>query len=334
MLNPWRQLFSRRSRRRDFAAPALQRNPIFIESRRPGWPWIAAGLLAVAGAAFVLLSPRFRITDVTVSGAVRLDPTSIRAAVNRQLNQGWIGLHWKRVVFLTPTDSIASSLRQSVQPLISLDEIAVERHGRHTLAVRIRERQANLIWQSSGRQFMLDDRGTILERAPTPLPPGLLTVLDRNNIPTSIGQPVVPPSLVAAIRSLNDALPKFAVPVAGYSTWPVSCLPEPTRPERSVIISNTNQSLNNQNANRSADVNRATKADDATSATCNLVELAVREPTLVVRTEEGWELRIDSSLNLEAQLAKLRIALVERLDSQRRQLEYVDVRFGDRVFYQ
>lgn len=338
MINPWRLLFQRRPRRRDFAAPPTeQRNPLFAEYHRPRSPWIVAvTLLVTGGALFILLSPRFRITAVTVTGAVRLDPVSLEAFVNRQLNQGWLGVNWKRVVFLVPTKSITANLRRSVEQLVSLDEISIERIDGQTLRVHLKERQPNLIWQTGNRQFILDDRGIIIERATTALPPDLLTLLDRNHLPAAIGRTVVQPSLLAAVRTVHERLPRFGIEVTGYTTWSVSCLPtDRPIPERSITIANSNQAATlNQNANRTTATNRATTTNVAPATDCDLLELAVKEPTLVVRTTESWELRLDSSGQVETQLEKLRIALNERLGSQRHRLKYIDIRFSDRVFYQ
>ncbi|MBI4426414.1 MAG: hypothetical protein HY567_02460 [Candidatus Kerfeldbacteria bacterium] len=341
MVNPFRWLFNRRPRRRDFAAPPTERrNPLFVEYRRPSGPWLVLiGLLIVGGLTYTLWSPRWRITRVEVTGTERLDPASIERFVNAQLNQGLLGVNWRRVAFLTPTGTLARDLRRSIERVVSINRVTVARTDTHSLRVSIQERQPKVIWQTTfNRRFILDDRGIIIERAPTDRPAGLLILTDRNDLSTVIGTAVVQPSLLTALATVDQRLPPLGVEVDHYATWKIACLetPPPAQ-ERTLTINATDNPSAitiNGNANHATKTNQSINQPRADEKPCNLAELAVREPTLVVKTTEAWELRLDSSGNLDAQLEKLRVALTERLNRQRQQLQYIDVRFGDRVFYQ
>jgi cell division septal protein FtsQ len=60
---------------------------------------------------------------------------------------------------------------------------------------------------------------------------------------------------------------------------------------------------------------------------------AQKEPKLIVKTPEGWEIYLDSSGNPEEQLDNLSLILKEKIRENRKNLRYIDLRFGERVYY-
>lgn len=296
-------------------------------------------LIGAAGAAYLVASPRFRITSVRVEGTSKLDPKSIEDFVHTQLNKTFLGIAWKRVVFLTPTRTLADELRGAVEKRVSLKTLRLTRPGRSSLLVQIEERSPNLIWKSvGGRYYFLDDRGSIVETLAGEPPADVAVLQDVNALPTALNTQVTRPSLIAAIGLLRDRLPSVGVTPETYATWEVACtLPiQPVAPEDEQPLTNSNANANrNQNVNRSntnspSNLNRTPRPDTA----CDEAALAINEPTLVVKTTEKWEVRFDTSGNLDLQITKLAIALRERIGPLRQQLQYVDVRYGDRIFYQ
>lgn len=342
MKNPFTTFFAkRRSRRRDYASSERSANPIFKKpATRSTLPWMFLALFVVALGAFVyvLFAPQYRITSVTVSGAVKLDAASIAQFVNGRLDRGLFGLQWRRVTYLTPTASITKDLRTSIERLISLNGLTIERVGRNSLTVNVQERTPHLIWETAnGTRYFIDEKGIVVERVTSDVPSSFRTLVDSNGISADIGSQVVRPEYISTLETIEQRLPILSVNPVQFSTWIVECrkIEEPTE-------TNTNE---NSNVNEGSEgdsvlnINVNTATDDHNTgqtiddAPCDYRQLAVDDPTLVVTTDEGWDIRMDISTNLDTQLKKLQVTLQQKFEDSREGLEYIDVRFGNKVYY-
>jgi len=253
--------------------------------------------------------PAFRINLVVVRGAQKVDVHSVMNFVNQELDRDFLGWHWRRVAFLTPHRQIAAALDRSASSLIDLQNVKVSRDGLKTLIVTIEERQPSAIWESGGQIFFLDTRGYIIERASSIAIEHFPLLEDTNDLPTALGTRVVQSSVISGLSLLGQKLPTIGITIARFRTWPVQC-----------------QQLEN--------INSATNSImEPDQGFCDRPTLAAFEPTIEALTTDGWTIRFDSSGDLESQLMKLQTALQERIRDRQR-ITYIDVRFGDRVFYQ
>ncbi len=340
MFNPFRLIFRPRSIRRDFAgSPSRAANPFFRASP-PRWSgWLAAFLLALVGAsAYIMWSPKFRISVVNVEGTEKLNPESIQRFVTARLDETFLGVTWKRVSYLVPLTALTKELQMAITKLMSVETLSIERQGRNALIVRLQERSPNLVWQSGEQTFYtLDENGVIVERLHGNIPEGFPTVVDANDLVPVIGSTVLKSRTISALYLLRERLPTLGLEVASYATWPVECpvrLPDQRETPTNASVPTNNANTNSANTNRRTEnVNARKSTVDIDTPICDRRALAINEPTLVVRTSEGWDIRFDASFDLELQMQKLSLTLKERLQ-QRKNLKYIDVRFGDRVFFQ
>lgn len=58
-----------------------------------------------------------------------------------------------------------------------------------------------------------------------------------------------------------------------------------------------------------------------------------KESKVIVKTSEGWEIYFDSLGNPKTQLQNLELILKEKIKENRKNLRYIDLRFGERVYY-
>ncbi|MBI4092731.1 MAG: hypothetical protein HY420_02280 [Candidatus Kerfeldbacteria bacterium] len=351
MANPFRFLFGgRRVRRRDFAQPAgPTNNPLFPTPRRQAGIWgLTFVILAIVAAVlYVILSPKFRITNIRVEGSNKLGAESIAAFMNSRLDVSFLSLAWRRVTFLTPVTSIERELRTAIEKIVTLDQLVITRQGLNTLVVQLRELTPNLVWSTDrGQYFFLDHRGIVVEEIPGEPPPEFPVVSDANSLNLELGQTALKPSFITFLRRVLAELTRLSIEPSKASTWPVSCpVPPPAEdieetPEKNLNSKNDNANSRppfiRSNANSTNDleknINPSLKQTLPTS--CSLMELAINEPTLVITTSEGWDLRLDTSGNVDTQLQKMTTTLRDHLKNNRSRLLYLDVRFGDRVFYQ
>jgi len=57
------------------------------------------------------------------------------------------------------------------------------------------------------------------------------------------------------------------------------------------------------------------------------------EREVIIATSEGWEILIDTNIDIKSQLKKLELVLDEKIKDDRGLLRYVDLRVKDRVYY-
>ena len=55
--------------------------------------------------------------------------------------------------------------------------------------------------------------------------------------------------------------------------------------------------------------------------------------TIRLRTSEGWSIYLDAAQDLRGQLLNAEVVLRTKVGAQRPQLDYIDVRFGEKVFF-
>ena len=342
MKNPFAAIFAkRRSRRRDYASSERSANPIFKKpATRSKLPWMFCTLFVIALGAFIymLFAPQYRITSISVNGAVKLDAASIAQFVNDRLDRGLFGLQWRRVTYLTPTESITNDLRASIERLISLNSLTIERIGRTSLVVNVRERTPHLVWQTAnGTRYFIDEKGIVVERVTDDTPSTFRTLVDSNGISVDLGSQVVRPEYITALETVEQRLLAVSVTPVQYSTWVVECrkieksTETNTNEDQNVNDGSEGDSVLNINVNAVTDDHNADQTTDDTP--CDYRQLAVDDPTLVVTTDEGWDIRIDTSSNLDTQLKKLQATLQQKFEGSREGLQYIDVRFGNKVYY-
>lgn len=332
-----------RNRRRDFSSNQRAANPFFGPGpRERGGRWAALLVLIgiLTGIIYSAITPRYRVTAVKVEGTVKLNAPSIEQFVNQQLDHGLLGVAWRRVTYLTPTKRIEQNLRREIERLVSLESLAIERQGTNALLVTVKERTPSILWKSTfGGTYIVDDRGVLIERLAEGVPPTLVAITDSNKLAATVGTLVIRPQYLVSLKTIRDRLIEMRLAPNAFATWPVSCpaaRPEPKSVPPAEQDTNGNRSTNsdagfteigsNQNLNR--------ERDESEGEPCDVVSLAVNDPTLIVATDEGWDIRFDTSGDLNQQLTKLATTLTELGPSKRPSLTYIDVRFGDRVFYQ
>lgn len=329
MVNPFSGLFHRRRRRRDFSGSSATANPMFRPSaqqpRSLVGPFIVL-LIMLGGAAWAMSSPKLRITEIQISGASKLDPASLRSFAESQLDATTLGVAWRRVIFLVPTKALAASIKASAEKLVSLERVSVRRQGWNTIVIAVSERTPHLTWETGdGSHFFLDDRGAIAEAAPAQTPNEIPRIVDSNDLLVAIGDQVLPEPSIKAIQALQAQLVSLDLIPDHFETWPIEC------PGIPAATPSSNANRNSSNTNQSLIVNQS---PDLELSPCNHDDAARAEPTIVVAVSEGWEIRFTSASPIDIQIEKLTTALRERIGSKRSNLKYIDVRFGDRVYFQ
>lgn len=315
------------------------RNPYFRKNRVPE-PGVwkrrliaigivtVIGLLGYAGIAW-LRAPDQQITDVTIEGT-----RSIREDEVRNLVNSW--LDTPRGVFFSnrirPFSDV-SILRDTLTKTFVLESLNVATDG-NVLRIVLTEKTSQLIWRSGDNRVLVDLQGIVIRPlqpeeiarldAPPPAPP-----VEPPPTPTTADQPA--PDVVATAPAPSpegEALiepPPPSVPVVD----PLTVLPVFVDLNRIEIAAGTRVLTPEE-------IQVIFRFHDRLrQLTIQFHETRVDRLAgkwMSVRTQDGYDIFFDPSGDANMQADNLATILKEKITDPKR-LQYIDLRFGDHVYF-
>jgi cell division septal protein FtsQ len=295
-----------RNVRRDYSRKSFS-NPLFEPSRtgrdgRKRWRAriiLIVGLAAIGGWTwFVAFSPAFRITDIQVRGTDRIPSWEVQDAVAELLKERrWLLLP-KTSVLVISEENIVDTLNER----FVLESLDVTKRPPHTLLIELRERVSAVLLQlPDGSQGLIDLGGAVtrLYKAEEAIDviPKLGPSLDEQQGRSRAQYPVL-------YDDKNEKLELRDQAVRAETVQTVIELPKlfDARFGRAPYITETH-------------------IDGMTSQTLRVV------------TSEGWAIYLDASGNVSEQLGNAQTILKNKVGGDRPNLDYIDVRFGDKIFF-
>lgn len=322
-------------------------NPMFQSEATPAIKHFRAGVFTITGGIFFLAfliygiyGPWLRITKVTISGTHKLNPTSVANVSNRILDQYWGLVIPNRNLWLVSAPYIGRTLQKKIALKLSIESVQITKQFPHTLNITIVERLPYAIWQAGDQQVAVDKHGVVIETQPTETN-GLIRVHDLNDTPVQIDSPVIAESVMNDIVRLNNIVKSTTLSVEEYQ------IPIPTCPiEPEAINANTNGDLANTNVantntsqplivrttnlNTSGNVN-APIVNEPAPVTCDITQLRQNSPEIHLKLDNGPTIYFDRHQDLQQAVSTVQRVLQ---DPQNLSAQYIDVRFGDRVYVQ
>ncbi|MBI2984543.1 MAG: FtsQ-type POTRA domain-containing protein [Candidatus Kerfeldbacteria bacterium] len=301
---------------------------------------IASTIAAVAGVGLAVLTygAWFAVEAVTISGVHQLDPASLERVAWQYLDrQRWLIIP-NRTLWLLSTTDLANYLRTKIERRLSVEQVIVNKQFPHRLTVRVLERIPIFVWRSNDQQFTIDRQGIVIEQLPPSTSSGWPIIIDEQPEVVNIQTRVIDGTVVEALQDLDRLMVAANFDVANY------LIPIPTCPPPAAIPStNVNGITNtNLNANASPVVNNDQRLDllsngpatntpsqPQTTPDCDLPGLHFRSLELHAQLRDGPRLLFDRQQDLDQAVA---IAQRVLLDPANRQANYIDIRFGERVY--
>ncbi len=275
------------------------RNPYFQPKRRPRWIVPVAALVAAggvgAGAWALFASPALAIKTVRVEGNETIAAEDVTSAVWADLDEPafWLFRRSNRLLF------DAKRLTQELQGRFSFADVEVGRHG-SALDVRVRERQSQLLWRSGDAVALVDDSGTVIRL----LSPDEVAGLSRPDPAPGPGQTLAPIARLKRLRLFTDA-----------DKAPVSPGTRVLSGKEAAGCLAFEQHLLDQGiAFTQIQVDRSSGA------------------WMAVKTLSGYDILFDPLNDVDGQATRLAALFRDTVKSQTG-LTYVDLRFGDHVYY-
>ena len=289
-----------RFRKRDYQAKDFK-NPFFPRpSRRRRlkrliFLFVILSLVVIFGLVVINRQLDFAIKYVEVQGAQQTNQQQVLELAQEQMTQ-------KRFWFWSQGNLLFFSQRQLIKTLLAqypLERVGLNKKFPQTLVIKIKEKPLAAVWLAAGQRYYLDFFGVATG-----------VVGENSNLVIEPGQKGTE---IVRVDSQTLAYPT----VLDQSDRLVTVGQAATHPETVSFIGALDQLIKS-------------RADFEVSHYV-LTSPAAEDITLV--TKDGWEVYFslqDSAVN---QANKLILILQKRV-ADRSQLQYIDLRYGEKVFYQ
>jgi hypothetical protein len=301
-MSDWRRRY--RSVRKDYSRKRFS-NPLFGGERgaaRPGRLrrrlWFLAGLTVLAGWAWLLVwSDVFRLSRIEISGNDQIPAWEIRDAVEEVLGERFWWVVPKRSLFLASEAEIAARL----QDRFVLESLEVTKQPPRTLRLVLKERVSSILLQFPGRsQALLDLTGAVIRLF---RPEEALDASVRLG-PSKDGKAEAARRYHVLFDDREEGVRLREKAIGPSVAEAVTQLPK--------LVEETFG-----NAPYVTELHLDGKASR----------------TLQVLTSEGWAIYVTAEAPLRDQLANAKTVLKDKIGAGRKDLEYIDVRFGEKVFF-
>ncbi len=173
-----------------FVAPKVKYsyNPI-INLPAKFWGNIGLLFLLLVGAWFIFYSKYFRISDIIVEGNSLVLSEQISKNVN-------LGQNVFRFNIASTREKIISS-----NPIIA--DVAIYRGIPNALKIVVLERKPQVVWQSAGNYYLVDDAGIADKQIAASDYPNLIHVSDQKNMTVQIGEQLLSPGFINFAKNIQ-----------------------------------------------------------------------------------------------------------------------------------
>lgn len=286
-------------------------NPYFQSKPKRNWKLIVlatgVGLSVICLVSFVFGSPYFAIASVTVAGTETVSSDEIVAKT-------WAELDRRRLLFFSGKNRFLydeEGLRAMLSAAYAFDALEIARtcswtHGGCSVAIQVKEKTSQLLWVSEPRVYLVDLKGVAIRElsadelaqwtAPDPvsLPPN----------PDGTVPPTPSPSPLKRLPVFEDV---NAAPVE-IGSYVLS------EEEISNLFSFEQKLL----------------ASGTTFTRTRIDRLAGK--WMAIHTTIGYDIFVDAVGDVDSQFANLQTVLRDKIPDPTA-IQYIDLRFGDHVYY-
>lgn len=285
-------------RKRDFSKKTFK-NPFFSKKQKGrGNPWdkliiLAAALLLAVSLYYLNASDSLQIKNIEVSGNEHISQAQIKSLILKQMGKS-------RFLFFSQGNILFFNKRQAKNELAKnyfFSELKIQKKYFSTIAVKVLEKTVRVIWSSGENKYYLDLTGQVLEIAD-----------DYIISQTAAGDT----SLVRA-QATSGRYPL----ILDKSAAPVNIGSKAVDGQAIDFAVNLTEFLKN---NGDFGISRYVLENPQS-----------QEITLIA--DEGWEARFKITAPAKTQGDMLLVILAEKIKKDREALQYIDLRFGEKVFY-
>ena len=289
--------------RRDYSRKSFT-NPLFRSGQAIGRRW--RGLLTGIGALaafggwiwFAAFSPAFTLDDIRITGAQNVATWEIRDEVQSVLKRHrWFVLPQKSILIVGEKD-----IEDALNDRFFFETLTVTKRPPHTLDITLKERvSAVLIAMPGGNQGLIGLDGMVTKLYPA-------------------GEAL-------------DVVPKLGPLIAAPTAPKVPTGYSVVFDDRDEKLELRQKAVRPEVVQAAIDLPKAFAAAFGKAPTVSQVRLdGLQAQNLRLVTSEGWSIMLNADDDLKSQLGNAQLVLKAKVGPDHRNVEYVDVRFGEKIF--
>jgi len=297
----------------------------------------ALGVALLGGLWYLIWSPALRIASFDVQGASTPTEEAVRKALD--------GYADGTTLFVFPRHNILffseGAARKEIEKAIFLAGVDIRKKLPGTVVVTVREKTVKAVMERDGRLFALDESGFVIRELSGKelalmgdLPPGLVAVpvegLGAESV--DLAAPPAPPPAPAK----TDAKAKKDEPAPAK---------EPEKPKNAwpLILDKRSEDGHKDVRKPGAQAFSAPTIALILQANARLPDVAGETVRWFVPDETsdsvdavmatGWHVYLATAAPFDVQAERLSLILKEKVGARRGALEYVDLRYNERIFF-
>ncbi len=344
----------------------------FDSLRKDAWAYLGILVIIVGVVIYGIQANRWLYIDViTVVGNQYIATEEVSQATNSILDSKKWYILPRKIYFFNDPEYISEKLQASLGQQYSIEQLSVEKVFPNEIVVTIKERIPGLVYITHDNSYFYVDLNGVSTEKKTEgeLDSHFPRVRDANPRTISVGDQVLNQSVIVAITYLNEHFTEVTgLNISEYSVDQVTCYKKEYVAEKifaDEIESSANEDTKNQKKDilkqledgtitvdqsldlleevKRAEVGNESELDSTTTgneaflkleaqysdAECNYVS-AVQDINIV--TQDGTKILFDSGIDVFKQLQNLKTVLDTKIDDVTA-LDYIDMRFPDRVYY-
>ncbi|MFH0819195.1 MAG: FtsQ-type POTRA domain-containing protein [Patescibacteria group bacterium] len=337
---------------------------------KDGWAFFGILILTFGSLIYIGFGTKyFIINNIEISGNDKISTEEINNYAQEYLNSKKLFIIPKNNYFVFNIKEISSKLQQNINNKFALDSLAVNKKWPNQITITIQEKIPGLTWNTNNQYYYVDLLGKVSQKinSESEIDPKLPLVIDKNNANTDLNQQIISEDLIQYIMRLQIELPKIGLNVVSYSIPIITCNEQQYKAER-IINDEIAETVNEEIKNKKKDILEKYNNGDLTieesllaledvkkeedgdsninSITDNATEFIQWESILIpkecdyktvnktinVLIDSQFEIYFDSTIDLDRQTLALNSLLTQKIDN-RDNLQYIDLRFKDRIYY-
>lgn len=263
---------------------------------------------------YFFYSPNFKLTEIEIRGRENISEFALKNIVEEQFD------HSRFLIFRQDNIFMFSKglARKNIKNSYVLDELIIDKQYPHKISISIKEKVSTVVWvtkkENVDRYYYLDLNGVVL---------GEMPILEVEKIYTD--KKIVADEKEKAIEVENDS--------GGVASQEQGSIILPLIYD----LSNSEVKIKEQVLDGKAITFIIELSQKFAAAFPNIKVKHFATPELMttrvhIITEKGWAVYFESAKNLDAQLQNLKLVLEGKIKDPSK-IQYIDLRFDDRVYY-
>lgn len=258
---------------------------------------------------FLFFSPYFRIENINFGNTNKELQQKIELLLRAEFEKRKFILFSRQNYFVFDTNSLSNQLNAT----FLLNELEIKKNFPNTLFIKAKEKSDVLALLTNNNAFFVDTKGLVVDLVPENFK--IYSVDTEASATTTIdGMPVNP----AKIELFDEIMRKMPV-VSITDIKEVNIRDEALSEDFVTLILKVYQNLLNKLG--------------VLPQLFNIENFKDEESKMTVTTKDGWEIYFSTNEPIDSQLENLKVILIEQVGEDRELLNYVDLRFGDKVYF-